>query len=226
VIEPLGEFPARLFRVFDEEKWARAFVEQGVLRLRPVQYFAALEDAVRADPSEGHAHLQIPGDVTSVHFSRVGQAVRTTSEPGFLNFSAEFVNPVFVCCFSRPPNDDVTLLPWKFGNFAVRIDDPLLLATDLTEALTRDGVLRATPVVECHRVMYNKGERLDREPDHFTRTRLSFTQKPRRFGDEYEWRLASIDGRVKGTRDLMAEFYDVAMRKRLPYAKLIRRLDG
>jgi hypothetical protein len=223
LLDPAGEFPPRLFRVFNEERWARAFIEEGRLLFRPVQYFAALEDALRADPSEGTGHLQVAGDVTSVHFDTAGNVTRTTSVPGYVNLSIEFVNLVFVCCFSRPPDDDVRQLPWKFGNFAVRIDDPLQLARDITRQLTTDGILRATPVVECYRVAYNKGDQVETEPDHFARTRLSFTQKPNSFADEYEWRFASIDSRVAGERDLVTEVYDVVIGHALPYASLVAR---
>lgn len=220
-LEPIGEFPPRLYRAFAEKQWAEAFVNEGRLRFRPVQYFAHLEDSVRADNSEGKAHLLVPGDVTKVHLDLNGNIVRVTSEPGYINYSGEFVNPVFICCFSYPPDDDLALLPRKFGDFVVRIADPRQLARDVTERMTADGILRGTSVVECYPVSYNKGEKASEEPDNFTRTRLMFCQKSRTFSSEYEWRLASIDSRGIGNRQLTSELYDVVIGHKLPYATLL-----
>lgn len=64
-MEPLtvfGEFPPVLYRVFSEEYWAREFVGHGRMRLSLVEYFSALEDPLGADPAEGKAHRQMPGD--------------------------------------------------------------------------------------------------------------------------------------------------------------------
>jgi hypothetical protein len=223
LIEPFGDFPPKLFRCFAEEKHARAFVDVGYLRFRPVTYFASLEDAIRADSSEGKAHLQVPGDVTTVRFDDKGNVVGVTEEPGYINFQSEFINPVFVYCFSYPPGGDITLLPAKFGRFVVQVDEPLQLARDLTVRMTEDGVLRRTPVVECHRVVYNKGEKSQQVEDHFQRTRLNFMQKPSSFADEYEYRLASVDCRGVGNRETTQGFYDVIVGRALPYASMFER---
>jgi hypothetical protein len=221
-LEPFGDFPPQLFRAFTEERWARAFVEEGRLRFWPVQHFVDLEDPLRADPSEGSAHLQIRGDVTAVHIGSDGQ-VRLTEESGYINFQSSFVNPVFIYCFSYPPDGDVQRLPRKFGDFVVRIDDPRQLARDVTRQMTNDGILRETPVVECHRVSYNKGMKEEVSPDHFTRTRLNYTQKPVSFSGEYEYRFASVDCRGVRNRNLSAEAYEVVIGRPLPYASLFTR---
>ncbi|MDB4892335.1 MAG: hypothetical protein JWL61_4190 [Gemmatimonadetes bacterium] len=221
-IPPLGPFPKELYRVFSEKRWAEEFINSGRLRFRPVQYFADLEDAVRADTTEGHAHLQIPGDVHSAHVDGTGNIVRITSAPGMINYQGEFINRVYICCFSAPPQDDLSLLPNKFGTFVAKIADPEQLAWDLVSAMTRDGLLRDTPVVECLKVLYNKGEPSNDEPDHFKRTRLNFMQKPRKFAEEYEWRFAAIDNRVfdRDSWDIAGDYYDVVIGKRLKYASL------
>lgn len=223
IIEPFGDFPPKLFRGFSDEQYAREFVDEGKLRFRPVSYFAALEDVVRGDSSEGQAHLRVAGDVTKVHLGSDGTVVGVKEEPGFIDFRSEFVNPVFVYCFSYPPGGDVMLLPKKFGRFVVQIDNPLQLARDVTVQMTKDGLLRGTPVVECHRVIYNKGEKSEQIADHFQRTRLNFMQKPRSFADEYEYRFASLDCRSVGNREVSTEFYDVALGHPLAYAFMFER---
>ena len=223
-IPPIGPFPPTLFRVFSEIEWAEAFINSGGLRFRPVQYFADLGDAVRADTTEGYAHLQIPGNVQSAHVDTDGNIVRVTSAPGLINYQGEFINRVYISCFSAPPNNDLRLLPSKFGRFVVQVADPEQLAWDFTNAMTRDGLLRDTPVVECHEVVYNKGEPASDEPDHFKRTRLNFTQKPRSFSDEYEWRFAAVDNRLFDRENWIVadDYYDVLIGKRLSYVTLIK----
>lgn len=192
------------------------------MRFRTLQYFAALEGDPRADESEGKAHLQIAADdVQSVHFDKDGNVLGVSSAPGYLNFQSEFVNAIFVCCFSYPPEGDPTKLPKRFGNHVVRIDDPLQLARDVAERMTLDGFPRDTPVLECVRIVYDKGEKRSKEPGPFERTQLNLSQKPPRYSDEYEFRLATIDPRPRGERVLEDEYHDVVIGRPLPYAKLL-----
>jgi len=191
------------------------------MRFRTLQYFARLENDPRADVSEGKAHLQIASEVQSVHLDRDANLIGTSSAPGYLNYQSEFVNAVFVYCFSSPPNGDPSRLLKRFGSHVVRIDDPRQLARDVVEWMTLDGRIRDKPVLECLRVVYDKGQKRSREPDFLERTQLNIMQKPSSYSEECEFRFATIDPRPRGKRKLEEEYYDVTLGRALSYAKLL-----
>jgi hypothetical protein len=80
LIEPFGDFPPKFFRGFSEEKYARAFLDQGHLRFRPLSYFAALEDASRADPSEGKHRLATESGATLPELLILDSPMKNISE--------------------------------------------------------------------------------------------------------------------------------------------------
>jgi hypothetical protein len=221
-IEPLqafGEFPPTLYRVFDDERWARAFVEEGRMRFRLVQVYQRHEDEIRADASEGNAHLLVSGDVTTLHFDEQLQIVGRSKAPGFINYQGTFLNPVYVYCFTYPPDGRVDLLPSRFGRYVVKIDEPQRLAQEITNWLTVEGILRGTPVVECAAVRYNKGEQSEEITDHLERTRLNYCQKPKSFADEFEYRYAVVASPPSGQPVL--DDHDIILGRPLPYVTLL-----
>lgn len=157
-LRAFGRYPRLLYRVFDQEQYARAFVERGCIRLRLLDDFVAIEDARRRDVAEGRVHIQIPGPVTTVRVDvATGRIVGESTAPGVLNYQGEIVNPVYISCFSYPPRGDVRKLPRHFGRYAVVVHDPRRLAQGITDWLTAEGALGARPVVQCARVSYDKG---------------------------------------------------------------------
>jgi hypothetical protein len=156
-LRAFGDFPPLLFKGLKHREHAEDLVRRGRLRLSVVECFAGIEDPARADRTEGKSHLQIAGDVTKVAFDAAGNPLRTWQEPGFINFSGEMVNPVFIACFCYPPEGDPTRVLAKFGRYVVRIADPRRFAREITDWLTNEGALRATPVVECLKVSSTKG---------------------------------------------------------------------
>jgi hypothetical protein len=214
-----GDFPPFLVRAYSEEHWARAFVEEGRFRLSLLQYFAQIEDSARGDQTEGQAHLQIPQNVQTVHFDGDANITRITEAPGYVNLQGAFMNPVYICCFSYPPDGDLTKLPEHFGEHRVLIEDPLRFAQDVTDWLTEEGVLRGTPVVECCRVVYNKGEKGTDTPDHLARVRLTYAQKPPRFANECEYRFVVV---ATPTFEKEPEWHhEVNLGHRLPYVRYL-----
>ena len=224
-MEPLtvfDSFPPVLYRVFNDVHWAREFVDHGRMRFSRVEYFADLEDPLRADAAEGKAHRLIDGNVFKARLDENDEIIEVWQEPGVINYRGESLNPAYIICFSLPPDGDERLLPWKFGSVGVRIRDPKRLAQDITDALTREGKLRGTPVVECRSVMYDKGERGDDIADHFERTRLNWFQKPPAFADEYEWRFAVLATPPIGGAPELGMHHNVDLGGPLRYAELFQ----
>lgn len=222
VFDPLttfGDFPPFLVRAFNEEKWARAFADEGRMRFSLLEYFTEVEDDARADGTEGEARLQIPHLVQSLRIGNESGSIEVVETPGHIQWSSNHINPIYICCFSYPPGGDLTLLPGKFGQYRVRVDDPQQLAQDITDWLTHEGDLRGTPVVECRAVTYNKGEKAADILDHQERVRLTYTQKPPSFIEEHEYRFAVIATPRSG-RDAPLH-HEVVLGKRLPYATLL-----
>ncbi|MDE3242451.1 MAG: hypothetical protein KGO52_07000 [Nitrospirota bacterium] len=146
--EAFGEFPPHLFRVFDREDYARALVEKGVVRFGLLRSYRKIENAARQDSSEGDAFLQIPGDVITIELDRdTLQTKREYTKPGYLHFSGEHVNPIYIYCCSYPPSGQMDDCPRQFGAHVVLIRDPRRFAQQITNALHHLDWPRM--VIEC-----------------------------------------------------------------------------
>jgi hypothetical protein len=213
--------PSVLYRVFDEEKWALAFINTGMIRLKTLSCFASIEDDIRADPTEGSSSIQTPGEIIKVGINQDGEIKYAHAEPGLVNWRGSVINPIYIYCFSYPPNGDTTLLPIKFGNYIVRIDDPEQLAKDIKDYLIQKEALRDSPVVEYLPVVYNKDSVISNKLDNPALFQLQYTQKSASFSDEYEYRLAIIS--TIQFFDKYREQLAIDLGKRLTYASLLTR---
>jgi hypothetical protein len=211
--------PSVLYRVFNEEKWAFAFIERGSMRLKSVPYFARLEDNIRADPGEGTSLYQIRGTVIKATLSENNKIADIDSELGLINYRGILTDPIYIYCFSYPPNGDVSLLPRKFGNFVVRIDDPKQLIQDIKDFLEYKQIDLASPLIEYLPIVYNEGSLFSQEPDILTQFQLLYTQKSASFSDQYEYRLAILKARQ--TDNKYDNIFDIELGKRLTYATLL-----
>jgi hypothetical protein len=211
--------PPVLYRVFDEEKWALAFIERGLIRLKTVFYFAGLEDKIRVDPGEGTALFQLRGKVIKVGMNLDGEIKNINSEPGLIHNTVILTDPIYIYCFSYPPNGDVSLLPRKFGNFVVRIEYPKLLIQDIKEFIGYKQIDLASPLIEYLPVVYNKYSLFCQEPDTLTLFQLPYTQKSASFSDEYEYRLAII--KARNPNNEYDESFVIDLSKRLTYVNLM-----
>ena len=213
-----GRFPRRLYKAFGEESHARAFVDQGIIRLSSLDYYQSIEDTARADRTEGEARLRVKGNVRRIV---VGNGpTREEVTPGYVQYTGNLLNAVYILCSSKPPKDDRSKLPTKFGKFVVQIDDPKALALDMAKAIVAEDKLGVPPIVRFCKVTYDKNTKLEREPDPRARRRLTYTQKPARFSDEYEYRFAVLE--IPGTLDPpLGSHYTVRFGHPLGYATLL-----
>jgi hypothetical protein len=221
-LEAIGPFPPLLFKAFRCREHAEDLVRRGRLRLSEVKYFARIEDPARVDRTEGRSQMQIEGDVTKVAFDLTGNPLRTWQEPGSFNFTGEFINPVYIACFCYPPDGDQSRVPSKFGRYLVRIANPRRFAQEITDWLTQEGALRDTPVVECLKVLYNKGDRSKDVKDGYQRTQLSYSQKPSKFADEFEYRFTVVAPLVLDPKHSPGEHYFVDLGRPLDYVELLQ----
>ena len=161
-------------------------VERGVVRFGLLDYYKECEDQKRRDPSEGEGSIWVPGDVTRIAFSEGLEPIRQWEEPGQIHLQTSFVNPTYVYCCSYPPNGNEALLPLNFGNYRVRINDPVKFGQDLTDFLTTHPEFNVRAPIECARVTYTKGQVASDALTTDERHHLSFAQKPEEFASECE----------------------------------------
>jgi hypothetical protein len=216
-----GDFPPELFRMFDEERYARDFVERGQLRFALLTYYRTLESATRRDLAEGEAYIRIPGPVTTVTMDvRTGDITGRSEAPGVLNYQGSTTNAVYICSFTYPPDGDITQLPKHFGPWAVRVREPQRLAQDITDALFERTQLGERPIVECARVEYTKGTTAARPLTSEERFRLAYAQKDASFSDESEYRLVVIAGSLLRAQEQGLTFHIADLGKPIRYAEV------
>jgi hypothetical protein len=213
----VDECPPFLIRAFDSEKYARAFLYEGKLRLRNVRHFCDVSDA-RHDPNEGIGALQVPGDVPIIAIDCLTGAARDLgTRPGHFSYSQELINPTYIFCCSTP---DVarSLLRSKFDTTLVRIHAPGAFFEALRRALDTKGYAeRALSFIECFPVRYDKGA-VGQTPDHDWRTRLSYGQKPPGFREEHEFRCAVV---LRGGQDGAPECLDLTLEDPLTFCEVL-----
>ena len=216
-LETFGDYPPVLYRAFNKREHAEAFVQHGKIRLGLLNHYCEIEDAQRSDTSEGTGSITAPGIVTQVAMTRTGTITRQWEEPGPVHHSVVFTNAVYILSLSYPTDENCAILRNKFGVHVVRINAPRQLGQDITDAL-HSGPDDTAGVVECVRVIYNKGATVDAPLDRDTRLRLAYGQKPPEFEPEHEYRLVLISQRVATGA---APFLHVNVGRPLLYAEIV-----
>jgi hypothetical protein len=215
----IGNYLPVLYRCFNEDKYARAFVERGQIRFGLLRYYKEIEDQIRKDSTEGKGSLHIPGNVTKIGLNRNGDVSRVWEVPDHLHFQTTSGNAIYILSCVYPPCNDVLKIPTKFGTYLVRINNPAKFGQEITNWLYAGPEdTRTRSVVECVRVLYNKGHKVNEEMRQDTRWKLSFAQKPGKFAEEHEYRLVVISYRPAPTKE---QFLYVDLDGPLTYAELL-----
>ena len=184
-----GEFPEFCYKVFNCEEYAKQFIDSGTFRLNCLRYCRNMEDESRCDPTEGKGHTKEPGIVT-VGWVSPNPAEKTiwTKEQGFQEHHSEYGNAIFcLCTCLQDVNRDH--MKDKFGKYRVKIDDPRKLAEDINEYFFSNG--QRFLIVGC-RVVYNKGQKLEKKLTDNERLDMSYKQKPESFSPDCEFRIVAI----------------------------------
>jgi hypothetical protein len=216
-VKVFGEFPPVLYRSFSKEQYAREFVDEGKLRIRPLEYYRYIEDNERRDATEGNGQCHYSGEVERVALDENGDVLRVEPTAGEIHLTTSISNIVFIYCCSFPPEGNIDKLPGHFGDHTVEISDPLQFFHDMAEASSQFSELMVANV-EVGEVVYDKGKVLDRKPTTEETFGMSIFQKPSQFSVEHEFRIAIMTGLVEYDRD---GFIDLNIGRSLEYATLI-----
>jgi hypothetical protein len=216
-----GEYPLRLYRAFNEEKYARQFVEEGKFRLGLLEVYRTIECRARRDGTEGTGHYGLKGQVASIRFSKDPAIDPVCVEKeGVQEWHTENGNSVFLLCCSDPSAGKEKIRS-RFGLHVVEIVSPVSLAIDIDHALNgSDG--RGHFNVYGTYVEYNKGQLIADGRKSEELTVLSYTQKPSSFSDEKEFRFCVVAMGVDFLESRNRKrFLDIDLGEPIRYASLL-----
>lgn len=184
-----GEFPEFCYKAYKCEDHAKQFLESGTFRMGCLLSYREIEDKSRRDPTEGYGHTKEPGIVT-VGWVSPNPAGKTiwAKEMGHQEHHIELGNAVFCFCTCLP-EVDLAHMSNMFGKYIVKIDDPRKLAEDINDYFISIG---QKFLIEGCKVVYNKGQKLNRELTNNERLDLSYKQKPESFSLDFEFRIVAI----------------------------------
>jgi hypothetical protein len=226
-----GEFPEACYKAFDCKEYAEDFMYRGTFRLNCLGYCRNMEDESRRDSTEGFGHTKEPGVIT-VGWVSPNPLEKTIwmKEIGHQEHHIEIGNTVFCFCTCLP-DVDLAYMSKIFGGFIVKINDPKKLAEDINEYFISKG---QRFLIEGCKVVYNKGQRLDKKLANNERLDMSYKQKPESFTLEREFRIVAIkfgdpckeeckflDGQFEQA-DPVCRFIPVNLGEQLDYTQLCK----
>lgn len=221
------EWPARLFRCFNEGAHAEEFL-QGRIRFGRLDAYTTIEDESRRDGTEGRAVVrEWRGDRLAARVSAGGNSAELVSSPGEVTRHTEFGNAVFLCCCTAPPDDAWDRIRGQFGAHVVEIADPRAFCNDLGFALPTGDAWLDKALLMLLPAEYTKGELVPRERDPLDRAiELAIAQKPPNLAYQHEYRLALISNEptpslADRTHPQPPEHVYVDIGHRLEYARLV-----
>ena len=220
-----GEFPEFCYKAYDNEDYAKQFINTGTFLMRCINFYRQIENQSRRDPTEGSGLTKEPGIVTSYGFSQnPKEKTIIRKEFGYQEHHTELSNARFCFCTSLP-DVDLAYMKKQFGSFIVKIKEPRQLAEDIYDYLICNGEKYR---IEGRKVDYNKGRKLERQLTDEERLDLSYKQKPEKFIDDCEFRIVAIKvGEVcnefckfldvDGVVEPKCKFIEVNLGKKLSY---------
>lgn len=162
--------PPYLYKGFTEKIHAIEFLKKGKFRLGLLECYKTIEDDNRRDESEGQS-LSIVKKYLPDHT---------------LHLKGKHINPLYLFCTSGPKVDlDYMKTKWPF---IVKINDPKMLKNSINENKPVNTKMEIVSKCKIEEVKYTKGEIIDIDPDSIEAVRLSYTQKPRSYEDDCEFR--------------------------------------
>lgn len=217
----IGSFPSPLYRAFDKEEYVRSFIEQGVVRMLPLQHYCEIEDSKRKDRDEGEGRVVIHMNRPVLTLDqKSGKTLSKTNEFGPVFFGTGSINPRYILCFSGP-QVDVKHLASQYGGYVVCLSQPNKLVCDIASYLEQCPNMPDTMWLKCIQVRYDKDQLVSTLPDPATeeRSEMSYGQKNPKFSSDYEYRLVLTLPLIANS---LPPEIRVELHKRLEYAKIIR----
>ena len=193
-------------------------VDNGKFRLGLIDHYTEIEDENRIDQSEGESNSYVKSKIAHVTMNKENMEIsKVEYKPGYLNFVASQLNPLYLLCTS---GEDVDLnYLRKMGSFIVRINDPVALLNDIENAKPINSKMEKIGKCVIEKVLYTKGQIESFDPDSKEAVYRSFIQKPSSYEKECEYRF------IVTTRPLLNEtpdkflFYD--FNRKLDYLNIL-----
>ena len=177
--------PNTLLRFFDKEEYTHRFIG-GKIRFGLLDRYRTIE-GLRKDEREGQVSFYWNQKAPQIIIDKktrqvVGQAVSDKN----IHCSGVSTNPYYILCTSHP-EADTRILAEKFGQFIVRINDPIALLERIKAAWQSHrwalhGYAFIVPVV------YNKDGLVEPNPYLIAPWGYTYSQKPKSFEEEKEFR--------------------------------------
>ena len=162
--------PPYLYKGFSKEKYAIEFLEKGKFLLCLLEHYKTIEDDNRRDESEGQS-----------------ESIVKKYLPDFtLRLKGTHINPLYLFCTSGP-NVDLALMKVKWP-YIVKISDPKKLKESLNDKKPVNTKMEIVNKCKIAEVIYTKWEIVDIDPDSIEAVKMSYTQKPRKYKKECEFR--------------------------------------
>ena len=192
----MSKKPSYLYRAFTEEQFAKQFVESGLIRLGLMTSYTEIEDQCRQDHGEGESSWYVSnGHVTG-----------------------DQINQMYLLCTASPDVDLKHLR--KYGDWVVRINDPICLMNDLCVAAPVNTNMKLLGQCKLEQVKYNKGEVLNLDPDSGEAYKLPYTQKPSSYQGDHEYRYVITADMLGGSYPVDL-FLHYDLNKPISYAELL-----
>jgi len=161
--------PKFLYKGFSKKKYAIEFIENGKFQLGLIQYYRKTEDDSRRDESEGKSESIVKNYWPDLDLRLIGT----------------YGNPLYLFCTSGP-NVDLNHMKNRWP-YIVKINDPGELKNTLCELKPNNTKMEAMGCM-IKKVSYTKGEPINIDPNSFEAVNLTYTQKPRSYWKECEFR--------------------------------------
>ncbi|HBF13614.1 MAG TPA: hypothetical protein DDW49_09585 [Deltaproteobacteria bacterium] len=204
--DELKSNPMHLFKAFRCLDHTHDFLN-GSFWMGNINYYKKIEDATRQDITEGEScYKKYTAKATE-------NIVNRNTQPGYINCTANILNPIHLLCCSSP-EVDLEFLKKKFGIYVVRINNPEQLLIDLNNFFSH-GNLKTVGPISLKKVEYTKGNILPADPED--ETKLIYTQKSPKFKPESEFRfIVTLDHKMK-----REDFLKIILNKRLDYVEQV-----
>jgi len=215
---PATKSPITVIKAFDQELYARDFLESGSFIVRELRRYRTMEESFRRDPTEGEAHFEFPDQRTPCITFYPDAEPTVSQQPGMMHVQSSLGNAILVFCASLP-DVNPEYLRGKFGKFLVEIGDLSQFNIDIQRGIEAAGysLIARTEGVP---VEYTKGDAVARDLSLRAGSRLSYIQKPRKFSKEQEFRFVSKLNLQTRPFDL-PDYVRIKLGARISYAKLL-----
>ncbi len=182
-----GEFPEYCYKACRKEEHANDIM-QGTIHIGCLPYYRYMADNSRRDTTEGESSYTECGEVILTGYSP------DSSKPPIhikrtRNYKSVYtrINKIRVLCMSLPKVDQGHLN--TFGPHIVKINDPKQLAKDIYDHFSEHDSIR---YIDGANVQYDFGETPGHQLTEADKFDMSYKQKPQKFAQDCEFRIAVI----------------------------------